>query len=80
MITLSTCELLVANIINGKDIMEKRTTKVAEKITFITLVRVVVRKKTGLCGKKSQVAGPPPSPPSFGNPCYQKKKLCLFSF
>ena len=33
-------------------------------------------KKTGLCGKNSQVADP--HPPSLGNPCYQKKKLGLF--
>ena len=30
-------------------------------------IRVVVRKKTGLCGKNSQVADPLPPSPQFGN-------------
>ena len=30
-------------------------------------VRVVVRKRTGLCGKNSQVADPLPPSPQFGN-------------
>ena len=33
-------------------------------------------KKTGLCGKNSQVADPPP--PQFGKPLLSKKKLGLF--
>ena len=57
----------------------------AELITVYSrhCVRVVVRKKTGLCGKNSQVADPPhpsPSPPSLGNPCYQKKLFFFFHF
>ena len=38
-------------------------------------LRVVVRKKTVLCGKNSQGAAPPPQ---FGKPLLSKKKLGLF--
>ena len=37
------------------------------------------QKKTGLCGKNSQVADPPRHP-SLGNPCYQKKVGFIFHF
>ena len=43
------------------------------------ILRGVLRKKTGLCGKNSQAADPP-TPPSLGNPCYQKKSWVYFSF
>ena len=39
------------------------------------LLRNVVRKKTWLCGKNSQVADPPSPLPQFGKPLLSKKKV-----
>ena len=44
----------------------------ASLIELILHVRDAVRKKTGLCGKNSQVADPPPQ---FGKPLLSKKKV-----
>ena len=43
--------------------------------------KFLFQKKTGLCGKNSQVADPLPPPlPSLGNPCYKKKIGFIFHF
>ena len=42
--------------------------------------RVVVRKKTGLCGENFQVADPPLLPPQFGKPVIKKKVGFIIHF
>ena len=46
---------------------------------FYQPIRVVIREKTGLCGKNSQATDPPPAP-QFGKPLLSKKSWVYFSF